>query len=107
MGGFKEPLTAKLDGRGDWKAWNGNLTANLGAAPLARVALTGRDGTFSVKGTALASRLLTGPAAELLGTETANDLTARLQERKPATDGRRMSGAAAVGTRGRPAPGPT
>jgi translocation and assembly module TamB len=36
MGGFKEPLVAKLDGRGDWKVWNGNLTANLGAAPLAR-----------------------------------------------------------------------
>ncbi|HWW58338.1 MAG TPA: hypothetical protein VN047_15710, partial [Sphingopyxis sp.] len=35
MGGFKEPLTAKLDGRGDWKAWNGSLTAELGAAPLA------------------------------------------------------------------------
>src|SRR3546814_20357252 len=101
MGGFKEPLTAKLDGRGDWKAWNGNLTANLGAAPLARVALTGRDGIFSVKGTALASRLLTGPAAELLGTETAIDLTARLHARQAAIDGRRSSGAATPGSTGR------
>src|SRR3546814_2269720 len=88
MGGFEETLTAQLDGRGDWKAWNGNLTANLGAAPLARVALTGRDGTFSVQATALASRLLTGTAAELLGTETAIELTARLQARKAAIDGR-------------------
>ena len=100
MGGFAEPLTAKLAGRGDWKAWNGNLTANLGTAPLARVALTGRDGTFSAKGTAQASRLLTGPAAELLGTETAIDLTARLQERKAAIDGRLSSDAAHLGISG-------
>ncbi|WP_326915059.1 translocation/assembly module TamB domain-containing protein [Sphingopyxis chilensis] len=100
MGGFKEPMTAKLAGRGDWKVWNGNLTANLGAAPLARVALTARDGTFAAKGTAQASRLLTGPAAELLGTETAIDLTARLQERKAAVDGRISSDAARLGISG-------
>lgn len=100
MGGFKETLTAKLDGRGDWKAWNGNLTANLGAAPLARVALTGRDGTFTAKGTAQASRLLTGPMTEILGTETAIDLTARLQERKAVIDGRLSSDAARLGISG-------
>jgi translocation and assembly module TamB len=100
MGGFKETLTAKLDGRGDWKTWNGNLTANLGAAPLARVALTGRDGTFTAKGAAQASRLLTGPMTEILGTETAIDLTARLQERKAAIDGRLSSDAARLGISG-------
>lgn len=100
MGGFEETLTAKLAGRGDWKAWNGNLTANLGTAPLARVALTARDGSFAAKGTAQASRLLTGPAAELLGTETAIDLTARLQERKAAIDGRLSSDAAQLGISG-------
>ncbi|ALJ14288.1 translocation/assembly module TamB domain-containing protein [Sphingopyxis macrogoltabida] len=100
MGGFKEPLTAKLDGRGDWKVWNGNLTANLGAAPLARLALTARDGTFAIKGMAQASRLLTGPAAEILGTETAIDLTARLAERKAAIDGRLSSDAARLGISG-------
>ncbi|OHD07541.1 translocation/assembly module TamB domain-containing protein [Sphingopyxis sp. RIFCSPHIGHO2_12_FULL_65_19] len=100
MGGFQEPLTARLEGRGDWKAWNGNLTANLGAAPLARVALTGRDGTFTAKGSAQASRLLTGPMAEMLGTETAIDLTARLDERKAAIDGRLSSDAAQLGISG-------
>jgi translocation and assembly module TamB len=100
MGGFKEPLTAKLAGRGDWKAWNGNLTANLGAAPLARVALTGRDGTFTAKGSAQASRLLTGPMAEMLGTETAIDLTARLNERKADIDGRLSSDTARLGISG-------
>lgn len=100
MAGFKEPLTAKLGGRGDWKVWNGNLTANLGASPLARVALTGRDGTFTAKGSAQASRLLTGPMAEMLGTETAIDLTARLNERKADIDGRLSSDAARLGISG-------
>ncbi len=101
MGGFKETLTAKLDGRGDWKLWNGDLTANLGASPLARVALTGRDGTFTAKGTAQASRLLAaGPVAELLGTETVIDLTARLNERKAVIDGRLSSDAAQLGISG-------
>ncbi|WP_332818481.1 translocation/assembly module TamB domain-containing protein [Sphingopyxis sp.] len=100
MGGFKEPLTAKLDGRGDWKVWNGNLTANLGTAPLARVALTARDGTFTAKGIAQASRLLAGPMSEMLGTETAIDLTARLEERKAAIDGRLSSDAARLGISG-------
>src|SRR3546814_19506655 len=101
MGGFEETLTAKLDGRGDWKAWNGNLTANLGAAPLARVALTARDGTFAAKGTAQASRMLAeGPAAELLGSETAIDLTARLG-RHSAVYGKRVSGRGDPGVRRR------
>ncbi len=100
MGGFKEPLVAKLDGRGDWKVWNGNLTANLGTAPLAQVALTARDGTFAAKGTAQASRLLAGPMSELLGTETAIDLTARLDKRKAAIDGRLSSDAARLGISG-------
>ena len=101
MGGFKETLTAKLDGGGDWKAWNGNLTANLGAAPLARVVLTGRDGTFAAKGTAQAARLFAdGPVAEILGSETAIDLTARLNERKAAIDGRLSSDAAQLGISG-------
>src|SRR3546814_253606 len=58
MGGFEEVLTAKLDGRGDWKAWTGNLTDNLATAPLPRVAPTARDVTCIAKRAAQASRLL-------------------------------------------------
>lgn len=100
MGGFKEPLTAKLAGRGDWKVWNGNLTADLGAAPLARLALTGRNGSFAVKGSAQASRLFTGATAALLGPQTAVDLTARLDERKADLDGRFSSEAFRLGVSG-------
>ena len=100
MGGFKESLTAKLAGRGDWKVWNGNLTADLGTAPLARLALTGRNGTFAVKGSAQAARLFTGATAALLGPQTAVDLTARLDERKADLDGRFASDAFRLGVSG-------
>ncbi|WP_188236149.1 translocation/assembly module TamB domain-containing protein [Sphingopyxis sp. LK2115] len=100
MGGFEETLTARLDGRGDWTVWNGKLTANLGTAPLARIALSARDGSFSAKGTAQPSRLLSGPTAELLAPETAIDLKAMLAERKAVLDGRLSSSAAALGVSG-------
>ncbi|WP_432770524.1 MAG: hypothetical protein HEQ22_07245 [Sphingopyxis sp.] len=100
MAGFDEPLTAKIDGRGDWAAWNGNLTANLGAAPLAQLALTARDGNFAVKGTTQAARLFEGATASLLGPETAIDLTARLAERKADLDGRVSSDAFRLGISG-------
>ena len=100
MGGFDETLTAKLSGRGDWKAWNGALTAGLGDAPLARIALTARDGNFAAKGNAQPSRLLSGPVAELLAPETAIDIKARLADRKAVLDGRLTSGAADLGISG-------
>ncbi len=100
MGGFDQPMTAKLAGRGDWKVWNGNLTANLGAAPLARLALMARSGTFAVKGAAQASRLFDGPTAALLGPETAVDITARLADRKADLDGRLSSDAFRLGVSG-------
>src|SRR3546814_19469928 len=91
MGGFTEPLTAKLDGRGDWTKWDGRLTADLGARPLARVAFAARDGTFPAKGTTQASRLFEGSTASLPGAQTDLDLTARPAERQaaPRSEGRR------------------
>jgi translocation and assembly module TamB len=100
MGGFEEPLVARLDGRGDWKAWNGNLTADLGTGPLARIALSARDGTFAAKGTTQASRLFDGPAASLLGAQTDLDVTARLAERKADLDARIASEAFRLGISG-------
>lgn len=100
FGGLRETLTARLDGRGDWKVWNGKLTAVLGIDPLADLALTGRDGTFSAKGSAQAARLLSGTTAALLGPQTAIDLTARLAGRKADLDGRLWSQTLRLGISG-------
>ena len=100
LGGFKEPLTAKLAGRGDWTRWDGRFDATLGAAPLAGLALSARDGTFAVKGTTQAARLFAGTPAALLGRETAVDVTARLAQRKADLDGRLSSDAMRLGISG-------
>jgi translocation and assembly module TamB len=100
MAGLDEPLTAQLDGRGDWAKWDGSLTANLGSAPLARIGLTARDGRFAAKGTTQPSRLFSGSLAALLGAETRVDLVAKLDERKADLDGAVASEAMRLGVSG-------
>ena len=82
LGGFRQPMTLRLDGKGDWKAWNGTFDADLGGSEMARLALTAREGTFVVKGPTRIARLFTGPTAGLLGPVTSVDLTAALDQRK-------------------------
>ncbi|WP_395333393.1 translocation/assembly module TamB domain-containing protein [Novosphingobium sp. BL-8H] len=87
LGGFKQPLALRLDGKGDWKAWNGAFEADLGGGELARLGLSARDGTFVVKGPTRIARLFTGPTAGLLGPITNLDLTAVLDKRRAKLSG--------------------
>ena len=87
LAGIKQPLTLKIGGKGDWKAWNGNLAANLGGGKLADLSLMARDGTFTIKGPTQIARLMTGPSAILLGPVTNVDLTAALDKRTAAISG--------------------
>jgi translocation and assembly module TamB len=50
MAGLDAPLVARIGGRGSWQAWNGRAQATLGGQPLADLALTARNGTFSWRG---------------------------------------------------------
>lgn len=85
--GFTQPVKLKLSGKGDWAAWNGNLNANLGQGELARLALTARNGTFTVKGPTQVARLFTGPTANLLGPITNLDVTAAFDKRRANVSG--------------------
>ena len=60
----------------------GQLDADLAGQELARLALTARDGTFTLKGPTRIARLVTGPTANLLGPVTTFDLTAVLNQRR-------------------------
>jgi len=80
--GISDPLALRIDGRGDWKAWNGKLDADLAGSELARLTLGARDGTLTVKGPTRIARLVTGPTANLLGSVTSLDLTAVLKDRR-------------------------
>ncbi|WP_419198155.1 translocation/assembly module TamB domain-containing protein [Novosphingobium resinovorum] len=87
LAGLTQPVTLKLAGKGDWKAWNGNLNADLGDGELVRLALTARDGTFAIKGPTHVARLFTGPTASLLGPITDIDLTAAFEKRRARVSG--------------------
>ena len=56
--GREVPMKANLSGRGDWRKWDGKLTAQMASENIADVALTARDGTFAVKGTAAPARIM-------------------------------------------------
>ncbi|VWX51440.1 translocation/assembly module TamB domain-containing protein [Novosphingobium sp. 9U] len=93
LAGFTEPLAIKVGGKGSWANWNGQLAANLGGGELARLGVTARDGTFTLRGPTRIARLVTGPTANLLGPITNLDLTAALANRRATVSGRVWSDA--------------
>lgn len=100
LAGLTEAATLRVDGKGDWKSWNGRLDADLAGQELARLALTARDGTFTLKGPSRIARLVTGPTASLLGPITTFDLTAVLNQRRADLSGAVSSDAFTLGTDG-------
>ena len=87
LAGLTAPLSVRVNGRGDWQRWDGRLLADLDNAPLARLALSARDGTFGVRGPTRVARLVEGPTAALLGPITNRRAAIDLGQppRRPAT----------------------
>ena len=56
--GREVPMKANLNGRGSWRKWDGKLTAQMASEDIADLALTAREGTFSVKGTAAPAKVM-------------------------------------------------
>ena len=50
MSGLTDGMTATLDGKGTWQAWNGRIVATSPKGELANIALAARDGNFTAKG---------------------------------------------------------
>jgi len=82
MSGVAQPLALSIAGKGDWKAWDGALAGTMGAERLANVALTARDGTFTVRGPIRPGLFLTGPGRAMLEPVTQVDLVARAEQRR-------------------------
>lgn len=87
LGGLAQPMMLKLKGKGDWAGWYGNLNADLGDGELARLAVTGHDGTFAIKGPTRIARMFSGPTAGLLGPVTNVDVTAAFEKRRATLSG--------------------
>ncbi|WP_114228921.1 MULTISPECIES: translocation/assembly module TamB domain-containing protein [Sphingomonas] len=98
--GIAKPLRLRVGGRGDWRQWNGQLLADLGGTPFARLALSARNGTFGVKGPTRVASLVTGPTAALLGPITNVALTSTWANRRADLTGRVSSDAFVLDARG-------
>lgn len=86
--GAAQPMRLRVDGKGDWDAWNGRLTGQLGNQPLADVALTARNGTFAARGNMRPGLLLAGPPRALFVPQTAIDIRTTADERRFDLDAR-------------------
>lgn len=80
------PMRANLNGRGDWRKWDGALTAQLASEDIADLAFTAREGTFTVKGTASPAKVMAdsllmralSPVARLDIVTTVDDRVAKI-----------------------------
>lgn len=95
------PLTARVAGDGGWARWNGTATASLGDTPLLDLRLGGRDGAFTLAGSARPAVLLSGAPARLFAPALTLNGSATLAERRADISLRAASDALDVTARGR------
>ncbi len=82
------PLSATLNGKGDWSKWDGALASKLGGEDLTDLTLTARDGTFGAAGKVRLAKLAPDALSELLSQSTSVDIKAVLSDRTADIDGR-------------------
>jgi len=85
MGGLKAPLTATVDGRGSWAAWQGRAVATLGGGQLANLALTAKNGHIEVRGATRPGLYLEGPVERLTAPQLDVAIDTTLNDRKADT----------------------
>lgn len=100
MAGLKQPLTARVSGRGSWDSWRGRAIGTLGGGELANLGIIARKGAFEVRGVAQPGLILKGPVERLTSPNLQVALDATLNERRADTRLRLKSDALAVTTTG-------
>lgn len=97
MAGSPHAFTVNLNGKGDWRRWDGKLAAQTGGEAVADVALTARAGTFTAKGSVQPSLILAkGVISDAFLPSTAIDITTVFAERRAAIKGSISSAAMSV-----------
>ncbi|WP_088182343.1 translocation/assembly module TamB domain-containing protein [Sphingobium sp. Z007] len=82
MTGLTDGVTATLDGKGTWQAWNGKVVATSPKGELANIALSARDGNFTAKGPVRPGLVFAGTVDRLTAPQLDVDLFAGLNERR-------------------------
>jgi translocation and assembly module TamB len=100
MGGLTDGMTATLDGRGTWQAWNGRIVASSPKGQLANIALAARDGDFTAKGLVQPGLVFAGTVDRLTAPALNIDIFAGLSERRVNLKGSLRSTALAATTQG-------
>lgn len=86
--GREIPMTARINGRGSWRQWNGAFTATAKGKQVADIALTAREGTFGLKGTAMPASVMADSLIVRAMSPVANvDMTATVANRVAKIDG--------------------
>ncbi|MEA1084254.1 translocation/assembly module TamB domain-containing protein [Sphingomonas sp. CD22] len=96
IGSLKAPLTASVDGRGSWKAWQGRALATLGGGQLADINVNARDGHIELRGFATPGLYMQGPVERLTAPRLDLAIDTTLNDRKADTRMRLKSNALAV-----------
>ena len=95
--GSTVPVSATLDGKGDWKRWTGFFKAQSGDKTVADVALTALDGRFTAKGSVQPALVLPkGIVRDAFAPSTAIDLAATFADRRANIEGSIASAAMTV-----------
>lgn len=82
MSGLTDGMTATLDGRGTWQAWDGRIIARSPRGELANIALAAQDGNFTAKGPVRPGLVLAGTVDRLTAPQLDVDLFAGLNKRR-------------------------
>ncbi|WP_323809890.1 translocation/assembly module TamB domain-containing protein [Sphingobium baderi] len=100
MTGLTDGVTATLDGKGTWQAWDGRLVATSPKGELANIALAARDGNFTAKGPLRPGLVFAGTVDRLTTPAFDVDLFAGLNERRVNLKGTLRSPALAANAQG-------
>ena len=82
MSGLTDGMTATLDGKGTWQAWDGRIVATSPKGELANIALAAREGNFTAKGPVRPGLIMAGTVDRLTAPQLDVDLFAGLNERR-------------------------
>ncbi|MCU6453530.1 translocation/assembly module TamB domain-containing protein [Sphingomonas sp. A2-49] len=85
MGSLKAPLTATVDGRGSWQAWQGRARATLGGGQLADLNVNARSGHIELRGFTRPGLYLQGPVERLTAPRLDVAIDTTLNDRKADT----------------------